>query len=355
MQCIVHRMGQSETVGTRAEELSHLAAAVSQVLGKPAVLIEDLSYSSRAVVARLDLGGGETAIAKKPFEWESFTSEVEALRILPPETRPALLGTGDGVLVMEDLGTGPSVADVLLSPGGAPAERALESWAGTVGRALRATLRRGVPTAPLELGDGVAELVAVAGGFGIAAPAGVEDDVRVIVDTFSSQSPWLAYCPGDTCPDNNRVFDDGSVRLFDFEGSGWRHAATEAAYCRAPFCTCWCIATLPAGITDMMEAAFLDALDPPHRSELCAAIGLADASWSLMPFAGYLRRFVHEAPPIGPRGLIDGRQLAVLRLDSVQSQGDRLPALAQLAGGVRDEVIRRWPEAAELPPYPAFS
>jgi hypothetical protein len=282
-------------------------------------------------------------------------SEVEALRVLPPDTRPALLGSGGGVLVMEDLGTGPSLADVLLAPAGDSAERALESWARTVGRAVRATLRSGVPTAPVDLSDGVAEMVAVAGELGIATPVGIEDDVRVIVDTLSSRSPWLAYCPGDTCPDNNRVFDDGTVRLFDFEGSGWRHAATEAAYCRAPFCTCWCVAALPAGVTDMMEGAFLDALDPPCRTEFCAAIGLADASWCLGPFAAYLRRFVQAGPRIGPRAVIDGRQLAVLRLGSVQSQGDRVPALAELAGGVRDEIVRRWPEAAELPPYPAFS
>ncbi len=348
-------MGQSETVGTRAEELSHLAATASRILGKPAVLVEDLSYSSRAVVVRLDLGGGETAIAKRPFERESFTSEVQALRVLPPDTRPVLLGSRDGVLVMEDLGTGPSLADLLLSSAGALAERALESWARTVGRALRATLRRGVPTAPVDLSDGLKHLVAVAGELGIAAPAGVEDDVRVIVDTLSGRSPWLAYCPGDTCPDNNRVFDDGTVRLFDFEGSGWRHAATEAAYCRAPFCTCWCVATLPAGVTDMMEGAFLDALDPPGRNEFCAAIGLADVSWFLIPFAGYLRRFVHDSPGIGHRAVIDGRQLAVLRLAAVQAQSHRVPALGELAGGVRDEIIRRWPEAAELPPYPAFS
>ena len=106
---------------------------------------------------------------------------------------------------------------------------------------------------------------------------------------------------------------------------------------------------------DRLKGAFLDALDPQGRNEFCSAVGLADVSWFLMPFAGYLRRFVHESPRLGPRALIDGRQLAVLRLGAVRSEGDRVPALAELAGGVRDEILQRWPEAAELPPYPAFS
>lgn len=345
---------QSWPVRSRPEQLSDLVAVTSKLLGRPAVVVDDLSFSSRAVVARLDLGNGETAIAKRPFERESFTGEVEALRVLPRDTCPALLGSGDGVLVMEDLGTGPSLADLLLSPAGTPVERALESWARTLGRALRATLRSGVPSAPLDLRAGLVELLALAGELGIAAPAGVEDDVHLIAETLSSQSPWLAYCPGDTCPDNNRVLDDGSVRLFDFEGSGWRHAATEAAYCRAPFCTCWCVAAMPAGMTASMEGAFLDALDPPSRTEFCATVGLADVSWALIPFADYLRRFVHESPRIGPRALLDGRQIVVVRLAAVQAQGERIPALAELAGGVRDAIIRRWPEAAELPRYPAF-
>jgi len=116
-----------------------------------------------------------------------------------------------------------------------------------------------------------------------------------------SQDPRLAYCPGDTCPDNNRVLDDGSIRLFDFEGAGWRHAATEAAYCRAPFCTCWCVAAMPAEILASMESEFLSALGPPRLSEFRAAVGLAAVAWTLTTF-DYFRRFVIEGTRVGPLG-----------------------------------------------------
>ena len=335
--------------------LEDLISAASAVVGTRVKLLDDLSFSSRAAVARIDAGEGRTAIAKKPFSLSAFAAELEALQILPADTRPALLGSADGVLVMEDLGTGPSLADVLLSPSGDRAERALASWAGTLGRALRATLRNGTPTGRLELGDGLAELRALADELAVPVPAGVEDDVRHIAGTLSHESPWLAYCPGDTCPDNNRVLADGSVRLFDFEGSGWRHAATEAAYCRAPFCTCWCVSALPAGVLRSMEAEFLGALDPPTPEEFRATVGLAAVSWTLTTF-DHFRRFVHEGRAVGPpvRAPIGGRQYVVLRLEAVGAQREELPALAELACALRAAIVRRWPEAATLPVYPAF-
>ena len=169
-----------------------------------------------------------------------------------------------------------------------------------------------------------------------------------------SQDPRLAYCPGDTCPDNNRVLDDGSIRLFDFEGAGWRHAATEAAYCRAPFCTCWCVAAMPAEILASMESEFLSALGPPRLSEFRAAVGLAAVAWTLTTF-DYFRRFVIEGTRVGPpRAPADGRQYVVFRLAAIESERDRLPALGELAYRLRKAIVARWPSSAELPSYPAF-
>lgn len=148
--------------------------------------------------------------------------------------------------------------------------------------------------------------------------------------------------------------DDGSVRLFDFEGAGWRHAATEAAYCRAPFCTCWCVASLPVDILASMESEFLSALCPSRIEDFRTAIGLAAASWTLTTF-DYFRRFVVDGAPVGPaQAPADGRQYVVLRLAAIESERDRLPALAELAYRLRKAIVARWPSAAEVPPYPAF-
>ena len=87
-----------------------------------------------------------------------------------------------------------------------------------------------------------------------------------------------AFMPNDACPDNNRCIGDAVV-LFDFEFSGRMHVASTAAYCLVPFCSCWCLARLPDGMSDRMFAAFSDEYRPespgriPHqcRSRRCAA------------------------------------------------------------------------------------
>jgi hypothetical protein len=205
------------------------------------------------------------------------------------------------------------------------------AWAGTLGGALATTLRSGVPTEPITLDHGLAELCGFAADMRATVPGGVDDDVGLIEAAFSGHTPWLAYCPGDTCPDNNRVLPDGSVRFFDFEGAGWRHAALEAAYCVAPFCTCWCVASLPEGVTAAMEAAFLEALDPPQPEAFREQVVLAAVSYTLLTF-GHFRRFVIERRPVGPpdRTPCDGPRYVLLRLATMASQGHRIPALRRV-------------------------
>lgn len=338
------------------EAIEELVAGVGARLRQPATLVEDLSFSDRAAVARIVLGSGETVVAKRPWHASLFAKELEALELLPADTRPALIASGQGIIVMEDLGSGPSLADLLLGADQAAAERALQAWARALGTALAATLQQGAPAASVRLTEGAEQLLGFAEDLDVRVPAGVETDVGLIEDALSADTPWLAFCPGDTCPDNNRVLGDGSVRFFDFEGAGWRHAAAEAAYCRAPFCTCWCVAALPAGLIRSMENEFLEALDPPKRVEFSTVIGLAAASWTLLTF-GYFRGFVMDGAPIGPPGRTpsDGRQYVLLRLATVEALRDRIPALGELANGLRGAIVRRWPYAAERPTYPAFS
>src|SRR5712691_5383136 len=220
--------------------IEELVAIVSDLTGEPATFVEDLTFSNRAVVARLRLRAG-TVIAKQPHGASAFAHEAEALRILPAPTRKALIASGRGTLVMEDLGNGPSLADLLLRGDPSAAEHGLLAWAKTLGTALAATLRFGEPVERTSLEYGLGELLELATALGVTAPPDLGTDTGLIEEALSADTAWLAYCPGDTCPDNNRVLNDGSLRLFDFEGAEWRHGATEAAYCRAPFCTCWCV------------------------------------------------------------------------------------------------------------------
>jgi hypothetical protein len=335
--------------------MEELLAGAARATGTTVELLDDLSFSNRATVARVRLGDGHTAIAKRPFEAETFAREVEAFRLIPPSARPAFMGSADGVFVMEDLGSGPSLADVLLGDDGAAAERALLAWAGSLGTAVGATMRRGAPTGRIPVASGVEAFIGLAGDLDVSVPAGLDEDVGRIEDTMAAASPWLAYCPGDTCPDNNRVLGDGTVRFFDFEGSGWRHASTEAAYCRAPFCTCWCVAWLPEGTTVAMEDAFLQACQPPQPDEFRAATGLAAVWWTLRTadlFCGFVSGgWSARMRAIAP---IDARQYFVLRLAAIEAEAARIPALAALAHRLREAIVERWAEAAVAPAYPAF-
>jgi hypothetical protein len=338
--------------GTMAD---HQLLDGATVLVGPCDLVQDLTFSSRAAVARLRLADGSTVIAKRLFSTEGLGNETEALRILPAGSRPAFIAAGEGVIVMEDLGDGPSLADVLLGSDAAAAEAALLGWARALGAALRPSLgdRRSE-----ELDDTVAgagEMRELAQEWGVAVPRSLEDDARTLNALLADPGPWVAYCPGDTCPDNNRVLPGGNVRFFDFEGSGWRHAALEAAYCRAPFCTCWCVARLPDGMAGRMEAELLAELTPPEPERFAAAVGLGAVYYTLLGFDWY-RRFLGDDRVVGPpdRGPAKGRQYVYARLRAAAGEGDRIPAIADLSSRLADQIAERWPEAVQLPLYPAF-
>ncbi|MGI8809737.1 MAG: hypothetical protein ACR2KK_18235 [Acidimicrobiales bacterium] len=329
-----------------------LLEAAASLLG-PVDLVDDLTFSSKAQVARLRVPGGATVVAKRPVDPDSFARELEALRVLPEAVRPALVAAGDGLLVMEDLGPGPSLADLLLGSDSAAAEAGVLAWAGTLGHALGATLRHGTPEAPYGLTEGLDHMRQLASALDVPVPAGVDDDVALIDSMLTRPGPWVAFSTSDTCPDNNRVLPDGSVRLFDFEGAGWRHAAVEAAYCRAPFCTCWCLARLPEGMTERMEAAFLAALAPTDPAGFADVVTPAAIFLTLVQF-DWFRRFVLEDRQLPPRAPSTGRQSVYARLRTVAAARERFPALAAVAEGLSAVVVTRWPDAAAMPLYPAF-
>lgn len=328
-----------------------LKSAASQ-LG-PVDLVDDLTFSDKAQVARLRMTQGATVVAKRPVDPAAFGRELQALRVLPEGVRPGLVAAGDGVLVLEDLGPGPSLADLLLGHDAAAAETALMTWAATLGEALHATLRHGTPEEPEGLEAGLDELRQLAWALDVPVPAGVDDDVAWIASMLAEPGPWVAFCPSDTCPDNNRVLPDGSVRLFDFEGAGWRHAAVEAAYCRAPFCTCWCMARLPEGMVGRMEAAFLGALAPTDPTGFAEVVTPAAVHHTLVQFR-WFRRFVLDERPVPPRAPSTGRQNVYVRLLAVAAEPGKLPALAAVAERLATAIVRRWPDAAGMPLYPAF-
>ncbi|MBA2609341.1 MAG: hypothetical protein H0U92_10405 [Actinobacteria bacterium] len=319
-----------------------------------AALVDDLTNSNRAHVARIS-HDHTTYIAKRPLLATALASEVEALQTLPPSTRPALITHGASVVVMEDLGAGESMADLLLGTDPDRAAAALITWATTLGAALKPTLRQGVASVAFEMDTRVDGLRLLADDFGVTVDARVVDDIAAIHAAITGPTPWLVFGPSDACPDNNRVFADGSIKLFDFEGASWRHASAEAAYARAPFCTCWCVAALPPGMTDRMEQAFLAAFAPPDADAFRTTIAPAAIAYCLHTFE-YYQHFVETNRPMGPTDTApsNGRQYVLARLRLIEEQRDGFPHLALLASTLADKMLERWPEAHPMPLYRAF-
>jgi hypothetical protein len=333
---------------------TELAQEVNQLL-PGATVVDDLHTSGRAFVARI-AHDGQTYIAKRHNETSAFGNEVMALRTLPAAYRPELVAVGPRTVVMEDLGTGPSLADLLLGNDPDAARAALLVWAQSLGAVLRPTMGRGQRPEPLDLSAEVANLVDLGTTFGVTPHASLDDDQRTLESVFNVESEWFAFGPSDACPDNNRVFADGTLKFFDFEGAGWRSAASEAAYTRAPFCTCWCVAALPNGTTAAMEDAFMDALDPPSPDAFRAATGASAIAYVLQTMK-YFRHFLDTDRAVAPPGVdapTHGRQYVHGRLRLIGEYEERVPALATFANDMAEAMRDKWPECTPLPRYPAF-
>lgn len=295
----------------------------------------------------------------------------------PPHS-PRLYG-GDraqGIIVMEDLGNGASLANALLGDDPAPAEAGLLALAAGLGRMHAATIgrteeyrriRRALGPQEADETATVAEYMAkhphwdeaACAQIGFSTPPGFEAEMRQVAATFSDPGPFLAYTHGDPCPDNNR-YEAGRLRLFDFETGGCRHALIDGVYGRLPFPTCWCVNRLPDPLPARMEAVYRaelargcpqandDALFGRAVTEICA-------SWCLRTTNGSLVRALEADDRWGIATI---RQRILLRLDlfaATTEEFGHLPVMGASARQLAERLRSLWPaEADQIPLYPAF-
>lgn len=277
---------------TEAEVLATVVAAESVLskrfgariqLGEP----EDLGGSDRSVVLRVRVAASPFSLprtlAVKRYvptgaaprdSWVREAVSYQMFNALAPEDRmcPELFAhDGDaGLLVMEDLGRAPTLADKLHGTDSRAAEAALLSWARSLGR-LHATtagreadfdalLRRlDPPTNKDPLAEdgpiAIADLPRL-----LLSEFGVTTSEEVIGRAASTlglldHARHRAFSPSDTCPDNNLITSRG-VRFLDFEGGCVRNMMFDAAAIAVPFPSCWCAFALPPGMVEAMIAAW---------------------------------------------------------------------------------------------------
>jgi hypothetical protein len=369
---------------------------------------ERVPHEGRARLVRLHLAGAPvpSAVVKlvRPPESEAtappdddpwspaarLANEATGLAFLstlpgPRLPVPAFYGASNslGFVVMEDLGTGHSLADVLLTGSPAAAEAALTGYVDALADIHLATfgrtgdhdeLRRNQPghPHPTTLFDDAGRPFLPQSLHHV--PGGIElDDAAVAALTWiegvvGAPGPWRAFTPNDCCPDNNRVDDGGRVRLFDLEFATCRHALLDLAYLRTTMPTCWCVRRLPAGLADRLVdhyRARLRTVGPPMSdAEFARALDACQAYWAITTVGWHLDRAFEP----GDDGwyfetydfqVASRRQMILLRMAELADAATRRPQLAALVTGLVEPLVAAVrqvaPAVQPLPLYPAFS
>ena len=336
----------------------------------------------RRHIVRVHDDSGRTAVLKRRRSHEprirvrGFGAEIAALEFfspMPVPVAPRLLGvdTELGIVLMEDLGQGGSLAHALLGPDRAFARSALISYARGlaamhawgIGRedefaGIGARQAPGVTLVPHWMDfieDGKAALLKTALDWGLSTLAGHA------VEEIGSLSPYLndpryaALVHSDACPDNTQI-TDGTCRLFDFETSGWGPVALDAAYLLLPFPSCWCFAELPADVSgeamseyrSAMSAAGV-AMGPEWDASLASALATLITARGRALAEAVDRDNTWGTTTIRPRILTWLRGFA-----SFPASAAVTPRLRELAASMLERLESRW-GSARVPSYPALA
>jgi hypothetical protein len=312
---------------------------------------------------------GATSVVVKSYAGASRTSwarERVGLAIAGPlGLAPRLLAAADEphLVVMEDLGSAPSVADHLLGADPATADAALVEWAGTLGRlhagtsadraAIAASFAEAEEAARGEepadrfhagvggsLDEATADWASNAEMLGFTGPP----DVRALAANLSADHHH-ALSPADVCPDNNLLLDDG-CRLIDFEWAEVRHPAWDAAYLAVPWPTCWCSWLIPDASAERAFDAYREAAAegiPYVTTEAFSAdVATARACWALISVAWSLTTALKEEQTPHPASP-GTRPRMQHRLGLVAASGT---AAAEFAGEVLEHTRDQWGDLA---------
>jgi hypothetical protein len=382
--------GVTDTVGTAEAVLSRRTGAAVR-LADP----EDLGGSDRSVVMRV-------RVAETPFELprtlvikhygtlpssqrsDPFAHEAASCQLataLPPEIRvgPELVAqdTGKRLLVLEDLGRGSTLADILFADDPRTAERALLAWARALGR-LHTTMagreadfdalmrRLGAKSWTDPVADDMLHALTdvpelLEQSLGVTTPAPVTERLATAAELLGP-SRYRSFSPSDICPDNSLVTGTG-VRFLDFEWGCVRDIALDAAYLQVPFPSSWCSYAMPDNLWEGMLATWRSEVVevwPDLDDDEVLLPRLFDAqllwvwvsTWWFLPRTGQLDTPIDLHMPSPRRSTALADRWRRLRSDAAAAGAIEL---AEYAGRVVDALVDKFGSGAlELLRYPAF-
>jgi hypothetical protein len=358
----------------------HLAEdLLERAWGVPARIEHVERIWGRDHVLRLRTSDGRTAVAKRQRDQgtederrRGFVIEYASLTFLgkmPDGVAPRLLG-GDpngGLLLLEDLPAGGSLADALLVGDRARAGRDLVAYAQALARIHGWSIGRS--GAFVELRDRYrptraedcwwhraiernrVALCALGTEVGVGG-----DAVGAEVDEVLAQlqgADYRGFVHGDPCPDNVRLTEEG-CRVFDFEAASVGSVALDAAYLVAPFPSCWCFGELPAEPATAAMDAYWEVMGA-HGFRRDAKWDVAIAS-ALACFvgarAGNLEQFIgwEWGTTTGAARILAWTTAAI---GAAEAAGV-YPHLRAVFAGLHEKVRSGAPDAA-APSYPALA
>ncbi len=284
-----------------------------------------------------------------------------------------------GILVMEDLGIGPALEDLLVGSDTSRAEQGLIAFATALGRMHATTAGHAVqyyqlrsrygPVDPafdrisilgIDIEGSWRQLQEITASRPYLPPAvNVEKDVDELLRVLSEPGPYLAFSNGDTCPANCRMSDDG-LQFIDFEHASFRHALLDVAALRFPFPACPCWSRLPEEVGRRAEDAYRKEMarscpDVLDHASYAHGLTAACAAWTIVRLVR-LSKLEKADEPHPMNFSRRGQLLDTISTTVTCSQQSRsLQALAAWLTDVSQALRTRWPYLPPAQPfYPAF-
>jgi hypothetical protein len=296
-------------------------------------------------IMRCTADDGGTVVVKlrrppdDPRRRDGFRREFAALLLLAElgsDAGPRLLATDDsaGLLVLEDLGTGPALEDLLVGADPRAATRGFEALAAAVGRMHAVTTGHADGLGPwrFDVREHWARIV----GYAETGDAGVDEVLEIL------RTGPVVMTNGDLAPQNCRLIG-GRMRLLDFEDAAGVHPALDAAHFRLPFYGGPCWARIPADVGAGVERAYREAAGWHDDRSYAEGMAAGTAAWAVVRLVRLPNLLAADAPhPMGysRRGqLLDTLQVAV---DAAEQAGT-LPRLAAWFGATIRVLRDRWP------------
>lgn len=338
--------------------------------GRQVQTVEVLLSSDRSSVERVSLapseGQADRVVVKRFLASSGFAVEAAALSVLPAALPvPTLVAEdrAERIVVMTDVGNGPSVADALLGADPRAAEEALGAWAEALAKVHRSTngLRSSFAAALAERDPGAMANIdpmpgwlagvpnaLLASDAGLEVPAEVDDELEAVGAGLVGEA-CAALSPGDTCPDNN-VMTGPRLALVDFEEAAFRHVAWDLAYLRVPWPSCWCAWGIPEPVASAALGRYFRAMKGTpigaDRATFDRTVEQATLAWALISASWFLPSGLRRNDTMGPPELdAPPRRATVLERFRVAAEtADSLGyvALGKAARSWRQTVEHRW-------------